>query len=375
VVRYIVDARSRGIAVLPPDVNQSQMSFSVDGNSIRFGFGAIKGVGESPISAIVEARGTGPFKSLFEFCERVDSKRVNRRVMEALISCGAFDSTHPEYRAGVESGLLAVGRWRAAMWEALDGAIERGQSHQRDKASGQSSLFGLLDAGTPTAKLPNARPWDSRDVLSREKSVLGFYVSGHPLDRYRDEVRRLSTANTSNLETHERGETVRLAAVISAHREHVLKNGGRMGFITLEDHFGEIEGLVFKKNYGVLAALCQSDEPMLVSAEIMVDEDDDGEGRTYKLAVNSLVPLAQARSSSVSAAIISLESGWVTAQRLDALRDVLIAHPGTCRPMLKVHFGMVDAIVDPAIVGGIDPSETVVQEIETLVGAYAVAFE
>jgi DNA polymerase-3 subunit alpha len=375
VVRYIVDARSRGIAVLPPDVNQSQMSFSVDGNSIRFGFGAIKGVGESPISAIVEARGTGPFKSLFEFCERVDSKRVNRRVLEALISCGAFDSAHPEYRAGVESGLLAVGRWRAAMWEALDGAIERGQSHQRDKASGQSSLFGLLDAGTPTAKLPNARPWDSRDVLSREKSVLGFYVSGHPLDRYRDEVRRLSTANTSNLETHERGETVRLAAVISAHREHVLKNGGRMGFITLEDHFGEIEGLVFKKNYGVLAALCQSDEPMLVSAEIMVDEDEDGEGRTYKLAVNSLVPLAQARSSSVSAAIISLESGWVTAQRLDALRDVLIAHPGTCRPMLKVHFGMVDAIVDPAIVGGIDPSETVVQEIETLVGAYAVAFE
>jgi DNA polymerase-3 subunit alpha len=374
VVRYIVDARSRGIPVLPPDVAQSQYSFSVDGNAIRFGFGAIKGVGESPIDAILEARKDGPFASIFDFCERVDFKRVNKRVMEALISCGAFDSTHPEYKAGAEPSLIQVGRWRASMAEVLDSAVERGQGHQRDKASGQSSLFGMLEAGAPTGKLPKARPWDPRDVLAKEKGVLGFYVSGHPLDRYRDEIRRLSTA-TSNLEGFDRGDTVRMGAVISARREHVLKNGGRMAFLTLEDHFGEIEALVFKKVYGDLAELCESDEPMLVSGEVLVDEDEDGEGRSYKLAVNSLVPLSEARTRSVSQAVISLESGWVTEARLEELRELIAAHPGNCRPLLKVRFGVADVEMDLGETGGLDSSDDVVREIETLVGPYAVSFQ
>ncbi len=373
VVRYIVDARSRGIPVLPPDVAQSQYSFSVDGQAIRFGFGAIKGVGESPIDAILEARKDGPFTSIFDFCERVDYRRVNKRVLEALISCGAFDSTHPEYKAGAEPSLIQVGRWRASMAEVLDSAVERGQGHQRDKASGQSSLFGMLEAGAPAGKLPKVRPWDPRDVLAREKAVLGFYVSGHPLDRYRDEIRRLSTA-TSNLDGYERGDSVRLGAVISTRREHVLKNGGRMAFLTLEDHFGEIEALVFKKVYPDLVELCESDEPMLVSGEVLVDDDEDGDGRSYKIAVNSLVPLAEARSRSVTKAVISMDSGWVTEERLQELHDLIVAHPGACRPMLKIRFDITDVEIDVGATGGIDSSDDVVREIETLVGPYAVSF-
>src|SRR5678815_4547412 len=183
VVAHIAEARGQGYEVLPPDVNVSELAFGAVDGKIRFGLGAIKGVGESAIEAILEARQAGPFRNLFEFAERVDSRRVNRKVIEALVKAGAFDFE---------------GRSRRQLFESVEKALERGASAQRDRAVGQSSLFGLLeDAGRPGPAASVARPeytpaeeWPEKERLAMEKEAIGFYVSGHPLHQYARELQR-----------------------------------------------------------------------------------------------------------------------------------------------------------------------------------------
>jgi DNA polymerase-3 subunit alpha len=170
VIKDISDCRQIGIQILPPDVNLSGRSFSVTEKAIRFGLGAVKNVGEGAIEAIIEAQVGGPFTGLYNFCERVDLRRVNKRVVEALIKCGAFDSTKES---------------RAAMIAGMETAIELGQSIQREQQSAQVSLFGSAEivrgTGNGGGKLPNVPGWTARDLLAYEKESLGFYVTGHPL--------------------------------------------------------------------------------------------------------------------------------------------------------------------------------------------------
>jgi DNA polymerase-3 subunit alpha len=162
VVRYINEARTQGIEILPPDVNASLDNFTASGNTIRFGLAAIKGIGHSAVASIIEARNSGgPFSSLFDFTERVDSRAVNKRVLEGLIRAGAFDS---------------INKSRARQFAAIDFAIESGQRLQRSRASGQTDLFGALAASEPAADtpLPKATEWENHELLKGEKETLGF---------------------------------------------------------------------------------------------------------------------------------------------------------------------------------------------------------
>jgi len=263
VVKYIVDARSRGIQVLPPDVNHSDESFSVADGAIRFGLGAVKGIGSGPIEAILEARRDGPFASIYDFCERVDSKRVNKRVVEALVRCGAFDDTFPEASDDTERSLTRIGSWRARLMASVEGAFGRGQKAQRDKAAGQASLFGMFAESMPVEvgadTYPDATLWDGRTVLQHEKDTLGFYVSGHPLDRYRTEIKRFADTTTESILSRANRDKVTMAAVISSKREMLLKSGnGRMAFLQLEDHYGECEGIVYSRVFEDVAELLDS---------------------------------------------------------------------------------------------------------------------
>ena len=203
-----------GIAVLPPNVNVSELDFTPeikgDSSAIRFGLGAVKNVGASAVEAIVKGRKEGgPFTSIFEFCERIDMASCNRRVIESLIKCGAMDGLE-----GSRSQLMAV----------LDGAIEGGQRAARDRESGQSGLFGDFFGGGDgdTAQehpLPNVPDWTDKEKLAGEKELLGFYVTGHPLDAYMDKVSELATYSTENIAEQEleKGTEVKMCGILTGH--------------------------------------------------------------------------------------------------------------------------------------------------------------
>src|SRR5262249_28505932 len=221
--RYIAHARAKAIEILPPDVNDSQRDFAVAGGGIRFGLSGVKNVGEGAIEAIVDARAgeAGPFRDFFDFCQRVDARRVNRRVVESLVKCGAFDSLHAN---------------RAAVWASLDAALERGAAAQRDREIGQASLFGgaASSAALDAPRLAEVAAWNERERLGYEKELLGFYVTGHPLAAVAPELARFADVRSSTAGARD-GREVRAGGLLTGLRETRTRAGQTMAFGTLED--------------------------------------------------------------------------------------------------------------------------------------------
>ena len=376
VVKYIMDARARGIQVLPPDVRSSEQSFTVDEGRIRFGLGAVKGLGSGPIDAIVAARADGEFASIYDFCERVDGKRCGKRVLEALVRCGALDASHPDAR-GVEGApsLRDVGQWRAQFMAVLDAAVERGNKSQRDKESGQSNLFNMfaeaMPAAAPAETYPEVKRWNEKQVLQFEKDTLGFFVSGHPLDRYRDEIASYTDCTSQSLAKQEPRAEVRMAGVITSLRERPVKSGeGRMAFFQLEDHFGETEVICWSKTYPELAEVLTSDDPILISGTVKVD--GDGEDKMWKLVANSAQPLWEARTAHVREMHVSVESDQLTDALLDELVAAFEQHPGRCAPILHINFGTAEAQVRlPQLV---TPADELMNTLVDLLGDQRVRF-
>jgi len=337
-VAHIADAKARGIEVLPPDINASAYSFHGKGSTIRFGLSGIKGVGDSAIEAILEARKEGPFLGLFDFCERVDLRRVNRKVIECLVRCGAFDS-------------VGVPRW--VLFASIDKALERGQAAQRDRAIGQASLFGLLGGGGGSGSSAEpgkdgpyveCEPWTEKEMLAGEKETLGFYVTGHPLDPYAEEIRRYATCDIATLLSRGKaGETVRIVGVPSALRTRPTKSGRLMGFATLEDLTGSIEVICFsgprraapgregeprrEGGFEVWQPLLEGDEPLLVTGTVQINGRDE-ENPVAELIADDIVPLAEVRAQTASRLTLRLEAGQVSEERLARARKLLESHPG-----------------------------------------------
>ncbi len=266
IVKYMEECRAMGLRVLPPDVNLSGIQFSVVGQTIRFGLAAIKNVGEAAIQSILTTREEkGRFVSLADLCARVDLRLVNRRVIESLIKAGAFDS---------------LGIPRAQLLATLDRAMEAGQRRQRDRQEGQGSFFELMgadDAGAaaPAAVEEEAIPeWPSDQRLAYEKEVLGFYLSGHPLARFREVAERLGAAPIADLAQKAVGARLILFGQVTALKEIPTKSGDRMAFATLEDMGGSVELTVFPGPFKAAAGLLRSREPILVRGR--VDETDKG---------------------------------------------------------------------------------------------------
>jgi DNA polymerase-3 subunit alpha len=233
VVRYISECRDMGIEVLPPDVNQSDRQFTVAGTGIRFGLAAVKNVGESAIESVIAIRGEGgPFASLSDFCRRVDLRKVNRRVIEGLIKCGAFDG---------------AGARRSQLMEGLDAAMESAQAIQRDRAHGQTNLFGTLDP-VEGPDLPDVEEWPENELLALEKESLGFYITGHPLAGVAKDLERLTTGS-GDLPHVTDGKDVRVGGLVTALKNHRSKKGEAMAFATVEDLQGFVEVVVFPNVY------------------------------------------------------------------------------------------------------------------------------
>jgi DNA polymerase-3 subunit alpha len=264
VVKYINECREMGIAVEAPDISVSDANFTPHGEAIRFGLAAVKNVGGNAIESIVAARKKlGKFKSIFEFCENVDLRLLNKRVLESLIKSGAMDS---------------LGR-RAQLMEVLDRAMESAQKSQRDAESGQHGLFGVFaqdDAEAHNDKLPNIPDWDEHTRLSAEKEILGFFISGHPLDKYKDklqDLQALSTAEVCALKNSTgKDETLATAGIITNLKVQKSKRGEFYAQAVLEDTYGSVDMIVFPEAYKRLQERVKLEVPVLVRAGVRIEE-------------------------------------------------------------------------------------------------------
>ncbi len=336
VVLHIAEARQAGYEVLPPDINESVLAFGAVGGKIRFGLGGIKGVGESAIDAIMEARKDKRFTSLFDFCERVDSRRVNRKTMEALVQAGAFDFEK---------------RHRRQLFDTVPIALERGASTQRDAAVGQSNLFGMLAPSGPaaasTGDYARCEPWTEKETLSHEKAAIGFYVSGHPLDAYQKELRRYAKPIVA-VQRARRDDKLTVAGIVSVMRERPTKTGKRMAWVTLEDLSGSVELVVFpgkdgsrstqdprtgkwgksgpKPGYEQWEHLLKSDEPLLVSGSVQMSRDE--ENPQAELIVDDIKSLKEVREQRVKRLELRLQAAMATEEKLGALAALAKKHAG-----------------------------------------------
>src|SRR5438270_7695532 len=253
VVRYINEARELGLEVLPPDVNESGFKFTVVSDQrIRFGLGAIKNVGEGAIESILAGRlAGGPYRSLVELCERIDLRLCNKRVIEALVDAGACDG---------------LGGHRAQLVAALDATFAEAQARQAERDAGQVGLFGGdTRIPHPASRIPDVEPWTEHDRLSREKAVLGFFISGHPLDRYRAEVELFGTRTTATLGQWSE-QKVRVAAVVTLVKRQISKKtGAEYARLTLEDFHGTAEALVFPEAWAKLNEVIRADRALLLA--------------------------------------------------------------------------------------------------------------
>ncbi|HZQ52739.1 MAG TPA: DNA polymerase III subunit alpha [Bryobacteraceae bacterium] len=277
IVKYINECREMGIPVLPPDVNQSDLHFTPAGDSIRFGLGAVKNVGQGAVEAIVTARNEGgAFSSIYNFCERVNLASVNRRVIESLIKAGALDST---------------GANRAQLTEALDRALESGLRTSRDRAMGQHGLFGDLDDSHKTEHpLANLPDWSMEQKLAGEKEVLGIYVSGHPLDRYQEKVVDLATHFTDKLEDLEKNTPVALCGILTNIVRKTNREGKYWAALKIDDRRGTVDAMVFANRYDELLPALKEDAAVFIRAAVLPEE-----GGPPKLSIQELVNLEEAR--------------------------------------------------------------------------------
>lgn len=358
VVKYMKECRRSGIEVLPPDINESYTEFSIYGKSIRFGLGAVKNVGDSAIEAIVAAREEkGPFQSLFDFCERVDLRAANRKCIESLIKCGAFDSIEGH---------------RGQFLEALDMAMEAGQSAQKDRAVGQVSLFDFSDSFSVEArKMPDVAKLSDSEILTMEKEMLGFYISGHPLMRYEDMIDEYANASTTTLNDREIGESVTVAGMILSVRHHTTKNDKQMAFVTMEDLEGTVDLVIFAEALEKSNGAIQEGSIVLVKGNT-----SSGNGQinadTTSVLVDEILSIDEARQKLTSALHVHL-SGSVESPTLKSLRDVFLGNKGECTLYLHFKTPQYNEVViqaNPEI--KVAPTEELIVQIERITGEKSV---
>ncbi|HEY2993867.1 MAG TPA: DNA polymerase III subunit alpha, partial [Methylomirabilota bacterium] len=368
IVKYIDECRAMGLRVQPPDVNVSQVRFSVAGDTIRFGLAAIKNVGEAAMESILKTRAAdGEFTTLEDFCVRVDLRLVNRRVIESLIKAGAFDG---------------LGLPRAHLLSQCDVALESGQRQQREKAEGQGSFFDLIPAAAPAARPSEATvtgvvpEWDDDQRLAYEKEVLGFYVSGHPLARFEGVAESLGVTSSAELANRSHGARVTLFGHVAAIKETATKSGNRMAFLTLEDMAGTVDVTVFPEPYKAAAVLLRSREPVVVRGRV----DDSDKGRV--VLAEDVRPLEQSMAAGArprnggepTACRVRVRGGEGSGATLTALRRLCEEHAGTVPVFLHVLLPGHEVVVRARGVA-VDASGDLVAKLESLLGAGTAVIE
>jgi DNA polymerase-3 subunit alpha len=320
IVLLIDDCRKLGIAVLPPDVNESGVKFGVTKNGIRFGLSAIKNVGVSAVEQIVQTRTEkGKFLDIFDFCSRVDLRLTNKRTLESLIQAGAFDSLHAS---------------RAQLFMCVDRAISYGQSAQEASGRGQSNLFDSAITKTVSRPaLPGAEEWSEHEKLSREKALLGFYVSGHPLMKYVDEIEAFASAKLGSPETAKVNATVRVCGIITNVKKMIDKRGNQMAFVTIEDFTGKAECIVFSDAFQKFAKLLD------VGSIVMMIGKNDGTAEMIKVIVNDVLAIDKVREKFTKSVLLNVNLDSVDERTIVELGRLLEENRGNCTCYFNVNGG------------------------------------
>ncbi len=363
VIKYIDECRTHDIKVLPPDVNQSDAHFTVSDGCIRFGLAAVKNVGEAAIESIVETRAEeGVFDTIYDFCERVNVSKVNKKVLEALIKCGAFDSTKMK---------------RSQMTAILEDALDHGSRIQREKADSQLDLFADSDMGTslPVSrpKLPDIEEWEDNILLGMEKESLGFYITGHPLDKYKTTINKYASVNSITIQDVADKKMIRMGGTIKALKIHKTKKGDMMAFSAIEDQSGSIETVVFPNLYAKTHMLIANEEIVILEAEIQKKEN------LVKLIADKIIPVEQASQEWTNGVLISVDAQTATVETLDQIKTIVERYPGDCATCIKIDIsqGKEDQDLPPVLVKFSDEYSTAsdpffFKEIEALIGEGAI---
>jgi DNA polymerase-3 subunit alpha len=317
VVKYINEARGMGIRVLAPDVHESGLYFTPVGDDIRFGLAAIKNVGENTAKAICETRATaGNFRSLFGFCEAIEPKFLNKRVLESLVRAGALD--------------CVGGGSRGRLFAAIDQAISRGQKKHQEKTLGQGGLFlsppsESQQSSWHEAELPEAEDWPEEQQLAGEYSVLGFYISGHPLDKYAGRLKDFNAAELATMESRRNNEDLVVAGIIVQIRPMRSRRGARWAILTLQDRTGVIEALVFPEAFAKLEPILKANTPLLVKGRVAVEDVGT------RLMVSDARLLDQVADRPPSQLRVRVDLSTVDTGALDRLQKLFSSRPGRCR--------------------------------------------
>ena len=312
VVLYIEECRKLNIRVLPPDINESESEFSVVNGDIRFGLGAIKNVGSAAIECILAARrAEGPFKSVFDLLERVDTRLTNRKVLESLIQAGALDSLEEH---------------RASLFANVEVLLSYAQVLHEQESRNQMSLFGGggdTETELPKPRLSDVAPWTDLDRLAREKELVGFYISGHPLEQYRDDIRSFSTSSLDKMPTLAHNSPVRACGMITECRILLTKRGKRMAMGTLEDFTGTIKFMVFEDSLPRCQALLQADAMVTMKGKLSIRDEDD-----VALLAEDVLPIEDMCSLLGNRLTIGIQASTFNESLMEPLERLLEQHKG-----------------------------------------------
>lgn len=351
IVEYVNETSRMGLKVLPPDINESEVLFKVeDQNTIRFGLLAVKNVGRGAAESIVEARKMGKFASLEEVCQHIDLRLANKKVLEALIKCGALDRFNLP---------------RAQMVASLDIILESASKTQREKAKGQISFFDQAFQQNGFKKTPNSLPqikeWPEPQLLSFEKDMLGFYITGHPLARYAKQLKRFVSTSTSTLFQHHDQDEIKLVALIAKIKQTTTRaKQEKMAILKLEDLEGVVEALVFPRAYQKVSRYIQPNTVVMVRGNLNLKED------TPKILVNDLFPFDEIYKLITG---LNLNISGVRENTFESLKELLASSRGNIP--IYLHLDTPTKTRTHIVVGEnfyVSPSEQLIQDIEDLLG-------
>jgi DNA polymerase-3 subunit alpha len=363
IVKYISECREMKIEILPPHINESFKEFTVTENRIRFGLTAVKNVGDAAIDIILmEREAGGPFRSLSDFCQRVDLRKVNRRVLESLIKCGAFDFSKA---------------YRSQMLTSLDEILNRSQQIQRKKGAAQISMF---DSGSGEEALyPEMEEFQEKQLIAFEKETIGFYFSQHPLSRYQEVVQRITGEDTSTLAERPNGSEVKICGLVSSMKEITTKKGDRMAFVTLEDMKGFIEVILFPEVFKASLTLLRSGEPVILRGTLDLSEEQVGETRIgqqtkAKLIGREVQPLPEPSSQPERTLRVKVPIDALKLERLQDLKEMILGHRGDSRVFLHfVNGAKGETVIALSDQYRVDPSLAFQEDVKRLFESCALS--
>jgi DNA polymerase-3 subunit alpha len=324
VYKYSSELRSLGLKLLPPDINESDDSFTPMEGAVRFGLGAIKGIGSASISSIIEARKSGKFTSLFDFTTRIDQGSVNRRALESLITAGAFDSIKPAD--------ITINLWRAKLFAGIESALSHGNRAWNDKMRGQEGLFGAsMSEDVVEDNLPDVPPWSQGEISKQEKASVGFYLTVHPLDSYLSALSDLKIVNIADYEEIRVGDQMVLAGIASAVQVKYSKKGNRFCIFRLEDQSSGVKCLVWAEAYEKYSAFLMDDELLIVEGRV-----ESADGQEITLIINEIRSLPEAVPARAKQVAVTLPTDRISEAYFNDLRGVFSANYGRCEVLLNL---------------------------------------